>query len=469
VTEAFGYDNRIHGAGANPQSYRDPSSRVVLAEESVTRHLGTEAAAWFRGVEETGLLVDLVADGLLQPFERTEIADGSMIVVSPRIPFVTYPSEWTTSMLKDAALLTLEIIDRAWDREVHVRDASAFNVVFDGGRPVFVDHGSFRPGHTPFWLAYGQFCDHFLNPLALNALTGTPQRTVWDSSLEGLSAADLRGILGLRSLRRGLLRHVYVRAALERGGDGLDAGARRELRSEFGVAPDKTRGLIDTVARQVRRLEPTAPTAWVGYEDDNSYSVEEAAVKEQALRELVGAVKSRRLSVDLGANTGRYSLVLTDYFDQVVALDFAEGAVESLYQRIRSGEAPRRLTTGVSDLLDPTPGRGVLNEERPALLDRLSGADLFVWLALVHHLVISRNVPLQIVATAARRLGPTHIIEHIGPGDPMSQLLSASKTEGSWPSDRAEFERAMGEVFEIVAVERVTQYRHLYLYQAPGP
>ena len=194
MTELSGSDKDIaEDDRTTPESYRDPMSRIEFSPDSVTRYFSAEAATWFQRVESTGLLSDLVGDGLLQPYETSMLGDGSMVVTSPRIPFVTYPSEWTTGMLKDAALLTLDVVVRSWDRGVHVRDASAFNVVFDGCRPVFVDHGSFRPGHTSFWLAYGQFCDHFLNPLAFNALTGAAQRIVWNSSLEGLSAQDLRG------------------------------------------------------------------------------------------------------------------------------------------------------------------------------------------------------------------------------------------------------------------------------------
>ena len=450
---------------ATPRSYRDPMSRVLFSEGLIVRHFSAEAADWFQSVENTGLFSELVDDGLLQPYETSVLQNGSIVVISPRIPFVTYPAEWTTGMLRDAGLLTLEIVRRAWDREVNLRDASAFNVVFDGGRPVFVDHGSFRPGHTSFWLAYGQFCDHFLNPLALNALTGAPQRSVWHSSLEGLPAQDLRRLLGLRAARRGLFKHVYLRAALESRGDRLDRAARSELRS-YEVPPARTRLLMERMTKHLRRLEPTATAAWVGYERSNTYSSDEEAHKLEALRRLVSFVEPRKLVVDLGANAGKYSAALADQFERVVAIDFAEGAVEQLYQRVKSGEVAPHVTPAVTDLLDPTPARGLMNEERLALFDRLAGADLFVWLALIHHLVISRGVPLGLVMTMARRLGKTHIIEHVGPEDPMSRLLAASRPETSWPLDRATFEQAIHREFVIVRKQEVTAYRQLYLLEA---
>jgi SAM-dependent methyltransferase len=223
---------------------------------------------------------------------------------------------------------------------------------------------------------------------------------------------------------------------------------------------------MDRMTKDIGRLKPTAATAWVGYEGSNTYSAKEEALKLDALGRLVAMVEPRRLVVDLGANTGRYSVALADVFARVIALDLAEGAVEQLYQRVRAGEVAPHVTPAATDLLDPTPARGLMNQERLALFDRLEGADLFVWLALIHHLVISRNVPLGLVATMARRLGRTHIIEHIGPDDPMSRLLSASKPETSWPLDRATFEQAMRREFVIAGMEQITPHRHLYLLEA---
>jgi hypothetical protein len=455
------------GRGRVPwaQSFRDPQSGVEFADHEVRRRLGGEAEAWFRETEASGLFEELVDLGLLVPYELREEA-GETIVVSPRIPVVLYPTEWTSGMLKDAALVTLEVIQRAWDRGIRVRDATAFNIVFDGGRPVFVDHGSFQPGLTSFWRAYGQFCDEFLNPLALNAVAGISQRSVWASSLNGLGAGDLRKALGFRSLRHGLLRHVALRAFLDRRGEKLDLGERVDLRTGFGLPAEKTRKLMGRVQRVIEGLEPMDSGEWTDYETDNSYQLEESSRKAAALREMAEIVPDHQLAVDIGANTGTYAAVLAEVFEKVLAVDLAEGTVDRLYQRLKHGSLPASITPGVLDALDPTPGRGVLGAERQGFRERFDSADLFVWLAVIHHLVISRSVPLEILVQHIRGFGPRHVIEHVGPDDPMARLIAAAKTDPPWPLDVGAFEAAVSGVFRIRQKEPITAHRTLYLIEA---
>jgi hypothetical protein len=82
------------------------------------------------------------------------------------VPFVSYPYEWPFEMLRDAALLQLELVRRAIDAGLMLKDASPYNVQFRGAAPLFVDVGSFeqlRDGEP--WVAYRQFCTLFLYPL----------------------------------------------------------------------------------------------------------------------------------------------------------------------------------------------------------------------------------------------------------------------------------------------------------------
>ncbi len=118
---------------------------------------------------------------------RTELAEGTealrgLLVHEPagvlrheRIPFVSYPYEWTFSMLKDAALVQLDLLVAALDRDMVLKDSTPYNVQFRGSRPVFVDIGSFerrREGEP--WIGYRQFCMLYLYPLLLQSLKDVP-------------------------------------------------------------------------------------------------------------------------------------------------------------------------------------------------------------------------------------------------------------------------------------------------------
>ena len=120
----------------------------------------------------SGLYDHLVQAGDLVPHEEVEPSispDGraSAVLRPVRVGFISYPYEWCFSQLKAAALLTLRLQKAAVQHGMSLKDATAYNVAFDQGRPVWIDTLSFErltPGKP--WVAYRQFCQFFLAPLA---------------------------------------------------------------------------------------------------------------------------------------------------------------------------------------------------------------------------------------------------------------------------------------------------------------
>jgi hypothetical protein len=323
-----------------------------------------------------------------------------------------------------------------------------------------VDLGSFRPGHTPYFLAYGQFCDHFLNPLVLAATTGVSVRAGWHS-LEGLPAPTVRSLVRSRLLRPGLLRHVWARAALERRAENLKSGDRKALRTEFGLPPDAIRKSFDQLTEILQRLDFPDVGVWDQYEHTHSYASDEAQAKADFVRNVAGQ-RSGGTAVDVGANTGVFSEILAPFFDVVVAVEPDEATVELMYGRIKEGSLPSNIVPMVMDIVDPSPGRGFKNSERPSALDRLQDAELMIWLAVFHHLVVSRNVPLPMLFGLLADLAEFHVVEHVAPEDEMAQLLLSSREEIPWPFDQEAFEAAAGERFDVVQSRRVSATRTLY-------
>ena len=86
----------------------------------------------------------------------------------PRVPFISYPYEWSASLLRKAALHHLDTQLEALERGFTLSDATAYNVQFVGPKPVFIDHLSFRPYRDgEIWAGHRQFCMQFLNPLII--------------------------------------------------------------------------------------------------------------------------------------------------------------------------------------------------------------------------------------------------------------------------------------------------------------
>ena len=438
-------------------SFRDPDSRVFLDDDVVYRVLSHDGWQDWLALAATPLVAD---DGLI-PTEPVELDDLPELTAGPaagalkheKVPFVSYPYEWPFSMLKDAALLQLELGRRALQHDLTLKDASAYNVQFKGAKPVFVDVGSFeRLNEGEPWAGYRQFCMLFLYPLMLQAYRGMPYHALLRGQLDGIKPGEARALLSAR--RRGVLTHVVLHARLEaRYADAGGREVKRDLkRAGFGKA------LLDANLRKleklVRRLEfKPGRTAWTEYGQTNTYSDEEAARKAEFVRTAAARHPGGRVW-DLGCNDGTYSRVAAEHAASVVAVDADHATVDGLYRVLRDEQRTDILPL-VMSLTDPSPDVGWRGLER-ARLERRGTPDLALALALIHHVVITGNVPVREFVAWLRSLDCALVIEFPEREDPMVQKLLSGKTEKANPDyERETFERALGERFEVERTERL--------------
>ena len=442
-------------------SFRDPDSRVFLDDDVVYRVLSPDGWQDWLALSATPLVEDarLVATEPVELDALPELTAGAAAgaLKHERIPWISYPYEWPFSMLKDAALLQLDLGRRALEHDLTLKDASAYNVQFRGARPVFVDVGSFeRLNEGEPWAGYRQFCMLFLYPLMLQAYRGMPYHALLRGALDGIAPSEARALLPVR--RRGVLTHVVLHARLEaRYGDARDV--RRDLkRAGFGKA------LLDANLRKleklVRRLEfKPGRTAWTEYGRTNTYTDEEAARK----AEFVRAAAARRpggLVWDLGCNNGTYSRVAAEHAATVVAVDADHATVDGLYRALRE-EGRTDVLPLVMSVTDPSPDLGWRGLER-ARPERRGTPDLALCLALIHHVVITGNVPVREFIAWLRSLECALVIEFPEREDAMVQKLLSGKTEKANPDyERETFERALAERFEVERTERLAS-RTLY-------
>ena len=166
--------------------------------------------------------------------------------------------------------------------------------------------------------------------------------------------------------------------------------------------------------------------------------------------------------LDLGANTGRYSLIAERLGALVVALDADPACIEAIYARVREDKLQGLLPL-IGDLNNPSPRIGWANEERLHLEERMH-ADVVLALALVHHVAIGNNVPLPAFAHYLARLGRQAIVEFVPKLDPMVRRMLSARDDvfGSYTIES--FERAFAERFRIAdRVELGASGRVLYL------
>ncbi len=393
------------------------------------------AADDYRKVRASGLIDALVADGMLvaeRECDQGALGDAasgaSLVLEHPRLPFISYPYEWPFPALKAAALLQLEIYLRALEHDVTLSDAAAYNIQFQGARPVFIDHLSFKP-YTPgeYWLAHRQFCEQFLNPLVLRASLGIPHNTWYRGNLEGIDTVQLARLLPIRKkLSWNVLTHVVMQAYFQRNSASADkaassAGKRQLPKQAF-------ENMLRSLHAWISKLYPadTEKTVWQDYDQEHSYDNEEFRAKMDFVSRFTEAAKPEMLW-DIGCNTGEFSAAaLKAGAGFVVGFDADHGALEKAFARAENGNLS--LLPLFMDLANPSPDQGWEQRERAGLEERAK-ADAIIALAVIHHMAISHNVPLARAVNWLVGLAPHGIIEFVPKSDPMVQTLLALRED----------------------------------------
>jgi ribosomal protein L11 methylase PrmA len=462
----------------HPASFRDPGGRVYECEGRVFRTVMPSAAADFEFVRGTGLLDDLAAEGVVVPTTimsarlPTGAAAGARYVLEhPRLPFISYPYEWSFSALKAAALLHLDVHLRALERGVTLSDASAYNVQFRGAQPVFIDALSFRRYREgEFWIGQRQFSEQFLNPLLLRALLGVPHNTWYRGSPEGIETPLLNRLLGLRhKLSWTVLTQVMLPAMLQSSAVGDGASASDISLDAHRLPAGRFRGMLERLRARIDRLAPAdaGTTTWAEYARRHHYAPDEVQRKQAFVERFVRTMKPGTVW-DLGCNTGDYAkLALDAGAGLVVGFDSDQRALEAAFARARAERLA--FLPLFLDLANPSPTQGWAQRERSGLLERRN-ADAVLALAFVHHLAIARNVPLADLVDWLVALAPAGVVEFVPKADPMVQRLLRFRDDifGDY-SDEA-FRARLQEQAEIVSTDTVSASgRKLYWYTRRKP
>jgi hypothetical protein len=463
----------------DPGSFRDPDSRVFYSDGAVLRALSERGLEDWRALAATRLFAEATAQGRLVATEEVQGADDLPLLRTDRpagllrherIPFVSYPYEWTPGMLRDAALLQLDLLLAGLDEGITLKDATPYNVQFHGARPVFVDIGSFEPMRDGEpWVGYRQFCELFLYPLMLAVYKDVPFGPWLRGSLEGIRPGQMAKLLSLRDrFRRGTFTNVFLHARLERryadrGRTGGDV--KKELRAA-GFNAEIVRANVRKMRKLVDRLAWEPPKGvWTEYRAVNSYSDDDSARKLAFVGD-VAASGRWGLVWDLGCNDGAFSRTCAEHADFVLAVDSDPAPVEILYRRLRD-EGRTDILPLTMDLIDSSPGLGWRGRERRRLEERGS-PDLVLCLALLHHVAITGNVPVAEYVDWLRELDAAIVIEFVRRDDPMVKQLLAAKREDTHPDyDEAFFERCLGDAFEIQRREELPSGTRVLYHATP--
>ncbi len=432
-------------AHSDPGSFRDPASHIVLDDDRVLRLLDERGLEGWKALSASSFFASAVADGRV--IAATEVDydqdDAAGALEHPLLPFISYPYEWTFSMLKDAALLQLELLEEALGDGLTIKDATPYNIQFVDGKPIFIDIGSFE-AYTPGepWIGYRQFTRQFLFPLMLRSWAGLPFQPWLRGSMEGPTASEMKSVLSLsKRMKPAAMMHVSLQARMEERMSG--AAVRNDLKTA-GFNADMILANVHKLKSLVGGLDwAGSEEGWVDY-DSCTHVGRDREAKGEFLQSALDRHTPDRV-LDLGANDGYFSEIARQHGAIAVAVDGDEPVLDALYRRGTT------VSIVLTDLTNPSPSQGWAEVERPGLIER-ANPDLVVAYGLIHHLIYTASIPPSAVVQWLRGFDCEVVVEFVSPGDEMVAKLTANKTEAELHPGRTrpEFEALLASHFETV-------------------
>jgi Methyltransferase domain len=468
-------------------SLRDPGGHVCHVDDRVVRVVNSDGMSGLRAfldaassayflksqrVVGTRFLDSKATAEILQNNDVRAVCEqmpDPTIVEHERVSFPSFPYEWPAEMLYAAAELTLDFAERLLEDGLGLKDASPYNVLFRGPRPMFVDLLSFerRDATDPTWLPFAQFVRAFLLPLLVNKYFGISLAELFTTHRDGLEPEEVFRLLGpLQKLRSPFLTLVSIPVWLS----SREETDREQIYQKRRLSdPSRAKFILRGLLRNVRRkLAATAPpggrtSIWSDYMDHNRYSEDYFPLKHAFVSKAMREQLPTRV-LDVGCNTGHFSAIAARAGASVVAID---------YDSVVVGEVWREAITNSLDILPlvvnlarPTPSIGWRNSECQSFLERARGHfDSVLMLGVIHHLLVSERIPLsEIIKLAAELTTDMLIIEFVAPDDPMFRRITRGRDHLFTTLNREFFEKTSGQHFEIVRCQQLDQTsRWLYL------
>lgn len=445
----------------DPASFRDPEGKVFAYQGRIYRALSPTALARMERLESEGHLAALAETGLHVPSTLVATSEvgldpaqfGDKVIAHDRVAVITYPYEWSFEMLRQAALVTLDLLAWCLDRKLILKDATAYNAALHNGRMVFIDLLSiddYRDGQL--WDGYSQFCRELLFPLMLTAYKEVDFQRWFRGTMTGIEARELAGFMSLRDrLRPGVFKHAVLQSWLDRQYGKQDVSVK-SMAKEASLPITAIKANVAGLRKVVAGLTSKASASiWKDYVDTHSYSKAEEEQKGRFVTASLEQAKPRQV-VDLGANTGHYSRIAAAHADLVIAAEADPACVDAVFKSLADDQAGAQIVPLVLDITNPSPALGWRLQERRALPDRID-SDFFLALALIHHLCIARNIPLDQFVESLTTYGQAGVVEWVDKADDMVVRLLRNRSDVFEDYTRERFETYLARHFSILATE----------------
>lgn len=441
-------------------SFRDPSGHIYYEGDKVFRKINKCYIDTYDFFVSSGLYSKLLEEKLIIEHKEIKRSSDEIILEVKKVPFISYPYEWSFDEYRDAALLTLKVNLIALDYGMILKDASVYNVQFINSNPIFIDTLSFDiyEEGTP-WGAYGQFTRHFIAPLLLMNNVDERINSLMKNYIDGIPLDMAEAILKKRG---GFFTKQHIiwqnKAIKKHNTDGKNIDTLK-----VSISKQSLININVMMQNQILKMKrKKVDTEWDSYYDNTNYSVDSDEEKQKLVLGFVSKIKfCNELAIDMGANDGKYSRLIGKYFKSIISVDIDNNAVNRNYKVAKNNN--ENILPLVFDFNNPSPSLGFACRERNDF-EKRSNVKLVMALALIHHIAISNNVPFTKIAEWFSHMGEYLIIEFVPKNDSQVELLLKTRRDIFDYYTEEDFENCFSEYFNIIDKKKISNsVRTLYL------
>ncbi len=454
----------------NNISYKDPTARIVKKEDGYYRYIFQEYKAEYDHLMQSGLYQDLIEEGVLIAHQEITIDSDNNIVYKliypTQIPFQSYPFEWSYNQWRKALLGYLRINQVALKYGMILKDATPYNFYLTKGKAVLFDTSSFIFfKENDLWIAYQQFCEEFLGPLALMHYNGQLWSRLSMTQLRGLPLNFISQQLPIKSwFNLSCLLHIHLHAKFYNKQTNNADNTNKNPQKGFTL--EKIKAFFSMIESTIQSWKKAHQYShhWSGYYENDIESTAYLQDKEATIKEWL-AFTTPQSVIDLGANTGKFSFIAANYTKKVIALEYDDICVDKIAKQIEQAAIPN-VSVLTGDLAEPNPALGVLHKEHQSIFER-GQSDLVMGLALVHHLCIVKYLSFKQVASIFDQFSYEYaIVEFIPKTDNKVKLLLKGRTSIFQDYSEANFVAAFSIFFELVQEKKLaSSTRKLFLFK----
>ena len=434
----------------NNISYRDIAARVVKKETGYYRYIFHEYKAEYDHLMESGLYQELTQKELLIEHQEIEVDTDDpkvyKLLLPTQIPFQSYPFEWSYTQWRKAILAYLRINHIALKYGMILKDATPYNFYLTGGKAVMFDTSSFMFfRENDSWIAYRQFCEEFLSPVALMHYNGAEWSKLTVANLRGMPLSFVSKQLPIKSwFNLTILLHIHIHSKYSE----YNQLEQKESKKNKGFTLEKIKSLQKMIISTLSKWEKPHQykSHWSTYYENDIESQEYLEDKEATIRKWLENLKPKSV-LDLGANTGKFSFIAADYAERVISIEGDEKCVDEIEEKISIKNS--NIYTLIGNIAEPSPTIGFLNSGTDSISKR-GCSDVVLGLALVHHLHIRNRLSFDQICLMFASLSNEYlIVEFVPINDNKVQILMKGNSFDVTNYTEVKFTKALFNLFFI--------------------